>query len=107
MHKAWLSSNFGLIRQLITELAAIERLKISRRLIKGTLVSPFFSVVFLLKNYSKYFDDFTCYICFSFLIMPSAYGQRFVAEIKFSSVQFCWLSGERLLPFGLLNFIFM
>ena len=35
MHKSWTSSNFGQIGPLTTELAALERLKNSHRLIMG------------------------------------------------------------------------
>ena len=46
--KAWMSLNFSHIRQLTTELAALQRLKIKISLLSQLL--------------SKYFDDFSCWL---------------------------------------------
>ena len=67
----WMNSIFGHIGP--TELAALEQLKSPHKLIMRKWCLHFFSDVFLLENFSKYFDDFACR-----------------------------LSGERSLPFGLL-----
>ena len=57
-------SNFGQIGPQITVLVIMRK-----------MVFPLFLVVYLLENYPRYFDDYTC-----------------------------WLSGEQSLPFGLLGF---
>ena len=68
-------SNIGQTGPKTTELVAIEHLKIPLYTYNGENGVSILLVVYLLENYSKYFDYYTCT---------------------------CWPSGERSLPFGLL-----
>ena len=107
--KAWMSLNFGGISPLTAELATLEHLKKTYKLV-STLAPSFFIFFILAGNRGNYIvsDEFEIRPVPSMecgVSCPWPIEKNFYFKTIQNILITCWLSGERSLPFGLLVLI--